>query len=218
MAPDDRYTIPGSGGVLRNKLGLTTRSSVDRAMNRAATVRWAVLMLEPIPDVLDLTYLCSIHSRLLSPVLDWAGELRKEGDEVGAGGTSVVYALSRFYRKGVDEVFELLASEDYLRGLDPDVFVSRLAERWGYLTMTHPFRDGNTSSQSAYFDRLASRAGHPIDWQQIDVAALRMLRLGAMTGSAQPLATYLRERLVDPSALAPSSLSFSDALNPPLNE
>lgn len=54
MAEDDRYTIPGSGGVLRNKLGHTTQTGVDGAMNRAATTQWAIVQTEPIPDQLDL--------------------------------------------------------------------------------------------------------------------------------------------------------------------
>lgn len=163
MAADDRYTIPGSGGVLKNKLGLTTALDVDEAMNESATRRWALLIREQIPDRLDLGYLTSIHRRLLSPVLSWAGEMRRFGDEVGAGNTGLVYARSMFFRSGLEEVFGQLASENYLKGLAPREFADRLADRWGYLTMAHPFRDGNTRSQSAYVDRLAVRAGHPID-------------------------------------------------------
>lgn len=201
MAADDRYTIPASGGVLKNNLGLATVEAVDRAMNRAASTEWAILIHEPMPDRLDLDYLCAIHRRLLSPVLEWAGQLRAIGDEVVAQGTGVVYARSEYYRAGLDDVFRSLASEDYLRGLDVDAFASRLAERWGYLTAVHPFRDGNTRTQSAYFDRLAARAGHQIDWQRIDVPTLRELRLRAVTGSERPLGEYLRDRLVPFSAL-----------------
>lgn len=50
VAEDDRYTISGSGGVLRNKLGLITQAGVDRAMNISASAEWAILQLEPIPD------------------------------------------------------------------------------------------------------------------------------------------------------------------------
>ena len=196
MADDDRYTIAGSGGVLKNKLGLTTQERLDRAMNEAATTRWAVMSTEPIPDRLDLDYLQSIHRRLLSPVIEWAGELRQVGDEVVAGGTGIVYARSEYFRQGLDEVFGKFASEDYLRGFPADEFAKRLADRWGYLSLTHPFRDGNTRSQSAYVDRLAIRAGHPIDWQLVDVDTLRGLRLRAVSGSERPLADYLRARLV----------------------
>jgi len=72
VAEDNHYTIPGSGGVLRNKLGLITQADVDRAMNISASAEWAILQLEPIPERLDLDYLRSIHRRFMSPVLDWA--------------------------------------------------------------------------------------------------------------------------------------------------
>jgi cell filamentation protein len=180
-------------------------------MNASASRRWAGIQAEPIPDVLDLEYLRSIHRRLLSPVLDWAGELRQVGDEVAAGGTGITYARAQFFRAGLDGVFGQLAAEDYLRGLLRDEFAERLAERWGYLTMTHPFRDGNTRSQSAYMDRLAIRAGHPIDWLHVDVDTLRTLRLRAVSGSEKPLADYLRGRILPSKNATESPLSFGTA-------
>lgn len=209
MAFDDRYTIPGSGGVLKNKLGLTTQEGVDEAMNEVATTRWAIMLTEPIPDRLDIEYFRSIHYRLLSPVLDWAGQMRQLGDEVGAGGTNIAYARSEFYQDGLEDVFGTLAREDYLKGLDAAEFAAKLADRWGYLTTVHPFRDGNTRTQSAYIDRLATRAGHPIDWQKVDVPTLRNLRLAAVTGSETPLERYLSSVLLDPAAPTPRELAQS---------
>lgn len=60
----------------------------------------------------------------------------------------------------------------------------------------HPFRDGNTRSQSAYISAIAERAGHPIAWTAIDVPTLRNLRLVAVAGRHEPLAAYLRDHLV----------------------
>lgn len=82
MAEDDRYTIPGSGGVLRNKRGLTLQEDVDEAMNYAATTRWAIVQTEPILDQLDLEYLRSIHRRFMSPVL---GEPHACGSALSSG-------------------------------------------------------------------------------------------------------------------------------------
>jgi cell filamentation protein len=73
--------------------------------------------------------------------------------------------------------------------------------------MAHPFRDGNTRSKSAYVDRLAIRAGHPIDWLHVDVDQLRTLRLRAVSGSEKPLADCLRAHLLPPAATG-SGLSF----------
>jgi cell filamentation protein len=196
MAEDDGYTIPGSGGILRNKLGLTTAEAVDEALNLSASQAWSAMRREPIPDRLDVEFLRSIHRRFFSPVLEWAGEFRQAGDEVIAGGTGIIYARAEFFRNGLDDVFGQLAAEDYRTGLSADEFASRLADRRGYLSAVHPFRDGNTRSQSAYVDRLAERAGHPLNWTTIDVDRLRSLRLKAVAGSEIPLADYLRTRLV----------------------
>ena len=216
MAEDDRYTLPGSGGVLRNKLGHTTQADVDRAMNRAATTEWAIMQTEPIPDRLDLGYLRSIHERFLSPVIDWAGELRKAGDEVGAGGTPFQYAASQFYKPELDRLFDQLACEDYLTGLPEQEFADTLADRWGTLSFCHPFRDGNTRSQSAYIDRLATRAGHRIDWQRVKVPELREARLSAAfrVGGERVLSDYLRARLLPPTRGA--ELNFAREQKPSL--
>ncbi|MDO4257971.1 MAG: Fic family protein [Actinomycetaceae bacterium] len=167
-------------------------------MNRSATTEWAIMQMEPIPDQLDLDYLRSIHQRLLSPVLDWAGEVRVGPGEVFPGGTPFLYAPVAFYRKGLEDLFAQLVQENYLAGLSADEFADQLADRWGTLTFCHPFRDGNTRSQSANIDRLAVRAGHPIDWLRVDVAELREARLTAAfrTGGEQVLADYLRARLL----------------------
>ncbi|SNU02048.1 hypothetical protein SAMN06298212_12331 [Ruaniaceae bacterium KH17] len=98
-------------------------------MNEAASLYWVDLRLEPIPDVLDLDYLRMIHRQLLSPVVEWAGELRQAGDEVIAGDTGIVYAMSVFFRDGLDDVFAQLAGEDYLTGLGADEFTDGLAAR-----------------------------------------------------------------------------------------
>lgn len=218
VSADDRYTIPGSGGVLRNKLGLTTREDVDWAMNHAASAEWAVIRTESVPDRLDLDHLRSVHRRLFSPVLEWAGELRRLGDEVKAEGTSFAYARSQFFERGLTDIFGQLEREDYLRGLSADEFASKLADRWGYLTMTHPFRDGNTRTQSIYVHQVAERAGHPILWSGMDVETLRDLRLRAAAGREGPLAEYLRAHLGEPgvedSPLALSSRELRAATFP----
>ncbi len=43
---------------------------------------------------------------------------------------------------------------------------------------------------------IAERAGHPIDWERVDVDELRTARLHAVAGNDRPLADYLRTHLV----------------------
>lgn len=82
---------------------------------------------------------------------------------------------------------------------DPTEFSSRLADHWGYLSLIHPFRDGNTRSQSLFVLVLAEAAGHPIDWNLIPVDDLRDVRLRAMQGDERALAGLLERSITGSS-------------------
>ncbi|MWJ23518.1 Fic family protein, partial [Clavibacter michiganensis] len=116
---------------------------------------------------------------------------------VQATGTGIPYCRPDFIEANLDTLFRKLEREDYLTGLDADTFTKRLADRWGELSAIHPWRDGNTRSQSMFVAVLAQRAGHPIDWASIDVDELRHHRLQAIAGTDRPLAGYLRAHLID---------------------
>lgn len=197
MTLDDKYTYPGSGGVLVNRRGIRDPARLDQALNDYASAGWFALRREPPPERLDFDYLQRIHRQMFSELFDWAGQTRET--DATAVGTGIAYARPEYIEESARSLFERLGREDYLRGLDRDTFAQRLAERWGELSAIHPFRDGNTRSQSAYVSTLAQRAGHPIDWTRVDVPTLRDLRLLAITAREQPLGDYLRDRLVDVS-------------------
>jgi len=199
MILDDKYTYPGSGGVLVNLLGTRDSQRLDQALNDHASLAWAEIQAER-PAGLDFDYLSSIHRRMFGAVLAWAGQIRDV--DAQAVGANIPYARPEFIRPSLDELFARLASEDFLCGLDRASFVRRLANTWADLTAIHPFRDGNTRSQSAYVSRLAERAEHPIYWSRVDVATLRRFRLAGVTGDEAPLAQYLDTITVPPGPRA----------------
>lgn len=194
MTLDDKYTYPGSGGVLVNRLGIQDAGRLDHALNDYASVAWVHLRQLPPPERPGFDYLQTIHREMFGSLLDWAGELRET--DVQATGTGIPYARPEYIPESLKSLFRRLEREDFLSGLDPAQFTDRLADRWGELSAIHPFRDGNTRSQSAYISAIAERAGHPIDWTAIDVPTLRNLRLVAVAGRHEPLAEYLRDHLV----------------------
>lgn len=195
---DDRYTIPGSGGVLRNQLGLRTAAELDEALNDHATLEWVGLLQESAPVHFDFAYLANIHRRLFGRVLGddvvghWSGQVRSNAAPMGAMGTGIVYASEGFIQQNLDELFGVLEQKHYLVGLDAGEFFGELADFWGFLTQIHPFRDGNTRSQAAFVDRLAVNAGYPIKWSGIEVDQLRELRLVSIR-HPRGLAAYLEE-------------------------
>lgn len=200
MSVDDKYTYPGSGGVLVNSKGIREAARLDSALNDYASAAMAELRVEPVPSQLGYEYLRHIHTRMFERIVPGiAGRLRDVN--VQAIGTGVAYARPEYIQGSLSQLFDQLGREDYLTGLDAGAFATRLADRWGDLTAIHPYRDGNTRSQSFYVTVLAERAGHPIDWRRIDVDTLRMLRLRAVVGSSRPLADYLAPHLLARDAL-----------------
>jgi len=199
---DDKYTYPGSGGVLRNSLHIHDQRDLESALNAYFSAVAAELELEPAPQRPDFTYLKQLHSRLFGRVLPWAGTVRDV--DTGADGTGIVYCRPEYIHDQARTLFGMLEREDYLRGIiDPRLFADRLADRWAYLSQLHPFRDGNTRSQSLYVTTLATRAGHTLRWHGLDVDELRRLRIRAVQGQVQPLAAFLYARLT-PNTGAPS--------------
>jgi len=186
---DDKYTYPGSGGVLRNNLNIRDPYQLDDALNDFASATWAAMTLEGSPLVFDFSYLQRIHHRLFHQVLPFAGQVRDV--DVQAIGTGVPYCRPDYIHANLDTLFAHLKANDYLRGLPGPQFAVQLADHWAELTAIHPFRDGNTRSQSAYVSMLALSAGHPIAWSRVNVNTLRTLRLRGVTTTTADLAAYL---------------------------
>ena len=95
--------------------------------------------------------------------------------------------------------FDALAKDRYLVGLDQQTFIEQLAEYWGEINTIHPFREGNTRSQSVFFSQLAEHAGYIIDIDRFtDDQDLRDEFVNARfydqaTGSSSRLADVLRQ-------------------------
>jgi cell filamentation protein len=196
MSVDDKYTYPGSGGILVNAANYRTHRELDEAMNDVASITMAEVRAERVPDRPGYDYLQSIHERMFGDLVPGiAGRIRDV--DVQATGTGIPYCRPEYIDANLATVFGKLEREDYLAGLDADTFADRLADRWGELSAIHPYRDGNTRSQSTYVSAIAERAGHPIDWERVDVEELRTARLYAVAGNHRPLAGYLRAHLVE---------------------
>lgn len=196
MSVDDKYTYPGSGGVLVNAAGIRDQRQLDEAMNDVASITMAEVRAERVPDRPDYEYLQSIHERMFGDLVPGiAGRIRDV--DVQATGTGIPYCRPEYIDANLSTLFRKLEREDYLTGLDANTFADRLADRWGELSAIHPYRDGNTRSQSTYVSAIAERAGHPIDWERVDVDELRTARLHAVAGNDRPLAEYLRTHLVE---------------------
>ena len=63
-------------------------------------------------------------------------------------------------RDGAEYVFARLQAEDALTGLPPEQFIRRLGTYWGSVDSVHPFRDGNTRTETVFFHQLCRNAGY----------------------------------------------------------
>lgn len=218
MSPEaDKYTYPN--GVLRNLLGIEDEKKLDQALNSYATRRMYGVLADGLPERPDFDYLRSIHQRLFQDTLPFAGQLR----DVDAQAQGVLaYCRPAFIRPELDTLYRRLKATDYLRGMNKQQFSSELAERWGDLTMIHPFRDGITRSQSLYIHAMSARAGYQIQWDRANVDHLRAARLHAAAGNPGYLAEWIKDHVQPVSGgsdlhqvFARSRLSFPHRGNSP---
>lgn len=157
----DPYIDPKTG-ALRNLVGATTYPELRRA--EGDIVALAEISIRDIPHTVDLAKLRKIHKSLFSRVYDWAGELRMVNIRKGSKEYFLDY---KYLDNGADFVFEELPNEGYLRGLNREDFVKRLAYFYEQLNFIHPFREGNGRTQRVFWQRVANEAGYKIDWSKV---------------------------------------------------
>lgn len=132
---------------------------------------------------------------MFSRLFEWSGQIRDVNTV--AGNTGIFYARPRVIGEGLGDMFRRLSEDLVLFSTrDPEEFAARLANHWGYLSQIHPFRDGNTRSQSLFVSNLARVAGHPLDWRNLEVEALRNARLSTMQGGERALTEILLRSII----------------------
>ncbi|MBI5593042.1 MAG: Fic family protein [Deltaproteobacteria bacterium] len=158
----DHYLDPETG-VLKNKLGIGDENELKEA--EASLLAWRSFQLaeNPIKGRFDLDHLKAIHKHLFCDVYEWAGEIRNidlaKDNSYFANHTHIVSAAR--------PVFEKLAEEGYLKGLDAVAFSTRAAYYLGEINALHPFREGNGRAQREFINHLAYKNGYFIEWKNI---------------------------------------------------
>jgi cell filamentation protein len=152
----------------------------------AAKSRMFELAKDPLDGSFDLDHMKRIHEHLFQDVYEWAGKLRtappfptamiKSGpspESITAG----AYAADdrhpyRYFPAGEGMVSHLRAwfsrlnePADYA-ALPPAAFAAAIAEPWGEINAAHPFREGNTRAQVAFFAQFAAAHGHFLDYER----------------------------------------------------
>ena len=111
--------------------GRTADDAVHNGEVEGFTVSAAFeLAVRPVPVTGDLRQLTAIHGHLFHDVYDWAGELRTVDMRKGTDTAAEFFMPVSRLRTGAGFVFQELADDRHLRGLDKGQFVSRLAHHY----------------------------------------------------------------------------------------
>lgn len=154
----DPYTDPVTGCLL-NRLGLSDPAVLVAAEREIVNLAALGLARDPVGGRFDLDHLREIHRRLFGVVYPWAGQLRTVVIAKGS-----VFCLPQYLSGEAGRVFTRLAGERWLRGLERERFVDRLAWYLAEVNALHPFREGNGRTQRVFFAELTTLAGWDIGW------------------------------------------------------
>ena len=163
----ESYFIPGTK-VLKNRLGLDDAEELRILEEKLVFLRMTELDSAPVEGAFDYAHFKAIHRHLFQDVYEWAGEER-----TAPTGQFMIKAGHAYYpagpemTKAAEKLFAGLAKDDFLRGLEIDEFVAKLAELWGELNVVHSFREGNTRTQTVFFDALATAAGYRLNVERL---------------------------------------------------
>ncbi len=163
----ESYFIPGTK-VLKNRLGLDDAEELRILEEKFVFLRIAELDSAPVEGAFDYAHFKAIHRHLFQDVYEWAGEERTAPtDQFMIKAGHAYYPAGPEMTKAAEKLFAGLAKDNFLRGLGFDDFVAKLAELWGELNVVHSFREGNTRTQTVFFDALVTAAGYQLDVERL---------------------------------------------------
>ena len=187
---DDTYCYPGTD-VLRNKAEITNAQDLDTFEGELSTLRSIEILENSKAGQFDLAHLQRIHLALFQDVYDWAGKIRTV--DISRGNSR--FANVRFIESAANDIFNKLARENWLRGLDADTLSKRLAHYLSEINALHPFREGNGRVQRIFISQLSQSAGYQLDYSDLEQEQIYRAMELAFNGDESILANLILERL-----------------------
>lgn len=187
---DDDYCYPGTS-VLRNKLNYQDQESLDRFEADITTLRMIELLESPITGNFDLSHLQKIHFHIFQDVYHWAGEIRTV--DISRGESR--FANQLYIKSSAAKLFEKLARDNRLLGLDINIFAEKAAYYLSEINAIHPFREGNGRAQRAFIAQLCNQAGYLFDYSDVEPAEFLKAMINAFNGDENLLGKIVRRSL-----------------------
>jgi cell filamentation protein len=138
--------IPGNSPI-HNRYENSAQGALDRAMAETIAARLTELRSRPIPGAYDSNHLQQIHARIFQDLFPWAAQFRAPESS-----------------SSLDTLFDRLARENRLKGLDPDVWAKRSAEYFTGIAAIEPFVGGTELASLEFFRELASENNLTLRW------------------------------------------------------
>jgi cell filamentation protein len=187
---DDTYCYPGTD-VLRNKAEITDTQDLDAYEGEVSTLRSIEILENPLAGQFDLAHLQRIHLSLFQDVYDWAGKIRTV--DISRGNSR--FANVRFIESAANDIFNKLARENWLKGLDAEALSKRLAHYLSEINALHPFREGNGRVQRIFISQLSQSAGYQLDYSDLEQEQIYRAMELAFNGDESLLANLILKRL-----------------------
>jgi fido (protein-threonine AMPylation protein) len=186
----DPYLDPATG-VLKNRFDIADRATLEQAEADLVAVRSYELSQAPLSGGFDLAHPQAIHRYLFGDVYEWAGQLRTI--DIGKGGHR--FAHHAYIASAATPIFQQLAKENHLAGLDAAAFGDRAAHYLGELNALHPFREGNGRAQREFISHLARATGYYVARENIGQSDMLAAAIESFNGDGRKLAVVIRENL-----------------------
>lgn len=181
------YYWPDAPGVLINKFGIKDADKLADAELHATAARMRGVLLDDtsaLPETIDLDYYCELHGRIFQDVYEWAGAIRnvpdthmtKEWRDVLDHDPDDLTAPKRTYRYppgpsvegrtgSMFTFFDMALEQPQNRTVQG--FIPTLADHWITLDRSHPFREGNTRSQTILMAMVCRKYGFELDGEEL---------------------------------------------------
>jgi cell filamentation protein len=102
-----------------------------------------------------------------------------------------MFAHHGYIEAAAQSIFEQLARERHLAGLEPEQFSQRAGYFLRELNALHPFREGNGRVQREFISHVAHGSGYYIAWENMSQPKMLEASIESFNGDSSKLAQLI---------------------------
>lgn len=156
------YLYPGTE-VFKNKLDIRDPKSLEQIELFYIRERMCQ-QLSKAAQELSYNGFLALHHHLFQDIYTWAGKQR----DYTTGRGPAPFAPPEHIKAWMEDQFEKLKKENYLRGQSKEQFAEKIAPIINEINAAHPFIEGNGRTQRLWLRIVAEQAGHNLSLKNED--------------------------------------------------